>query len=188
MKREINTELLADLIRVAKKYRSEEWMSIIDWLQDKKRRESLVTLMRELSGISNKSERRPRRGRRVPSAALLLDEIRQSDSRKADLLQEIWRKLRSREILPTFSTLRIFTEAVGLPILSSRKREEAINELMRQLATLPYENIQSTLQKASVGRSDFGKDYEQWVALILGNKVGDESKYKGVSTDRESGK
>lgn len=176
MKGDVNTNLLADLVRLAKKYRSEEWLSIIDWLQNPEQRERLVTLMRELSAISGKITSRPRRRQNVPSIAHLLDEVRQSDLRKAEILQEIYSKLQNREILPTFSTLRMFIEAAGLAALSSRKREQAINELMRQLATLPYENIQSVLQKASIGRPDFGKDYERWVALILGNKAGDEPK------------
>jgi len=178
---EVNTKLIADLVRLAKKYRPEEWMSIIDWLQDPERRKGIVTLMRELSAVSGKTENRPRRRRNVPSIAHLLDEVRRSDLRKAEILQEIHSKLQSREILPTFNTLRMFTETAGLAALSSRKREQAINELMRQLSILPYEKIQSVLQKASIGRPDFGEDYERWVALILGNKAGDELKPKRMS-------
>lgn len=146
MKGEVNTKLIADLVRLAKKYRPEEWMSIIDWLQDPERREGIVTLMRELSAVSGKTENRPRRRQNVPGIAHLLDEVRRSDLRKAEILQEIYSKLQSREILPTFSTLRMFTEAAGLAALSSRKREQAVNELMRQLSTLPYGEIQSALQ------------------------------------------
>jgi len=186
VKGEVNTKLIADLVRLAKKYRPEEWMSIIEWLQDPDRREGLVSLMRELRAVSGRTENRPRRRQNVPGIAHLLEEVRRSDLRKAEILQEIHSKLKSREILPTFSTLRMFTEAAGLAALSSRKREQAINELMRQLSTLPYEEIQSALQRASVGRPDFGEDYERWVSLILGNKVGDELKLKRMPTDRES--
>lgn len=170
MKREINRDLLIDLARLAKKYPSEEWDSIISWLQDEESRKRLLALIQELTEISKKVKGTPKRGQRASGITRLLDEVREADPQKAELLGEFWRKLQSHEILPTFSTLRMFAEAAGLPIFSAKKREQAVNELIRQFATLPYTNIQNALQKASIAHRDFGEDYERWVSLILGSR------------------
>jgi hypothetical protein len=171
MNKESNSDLLIDLARLTKKYPPEQWEAVIDCLKDEERRKKVLALIQELSGISKKIHDKSRKKQGILGIAHLLDEVSQADPQKAQLLKEFWRKLLSHEILPTLSTLRMFAEAAGLPVISAKKREQAINELMRQFVNLPYENIQNALQKASIARSDFGEDYERWVGLILGNKI-----------------
>jgi alanyl-tRNA synthetase len=170
MNKESNKDLLIDLARLVKKHPPEEWESVINWFKDEERREKLLAIIQELAGVSKKIHDKSRRKRNIPGIAYLLDEVRQIDPQKAELLRQFWNKLRSREVLPTFSTMRMFAEAAGLPIISAKKREQAVNELMRQFMNLPYDEIQDTLQKALIARSNFGEDYGRWVDLILGNR------------------
>lgn len=167
MKNQLNTELLAELARLARRYPPEAWESLLYWLEDEAHRKQVVSLLSELARLSSRTPSRSRKPEIKASVPHVLADMQRTDGRKADLLQDFWRKLVAREVLPSQASIRSFAEMVGLRIPTSKKREQAVNDLVRQLIDLPYDDIQSALEKTAMTSRDFGQEYERWVNIIL---------------------
>lgn len=169
MNNNINAKLVADLALLARRYPIEDWHAIIEWLKDDTKRQELILLFDELARVSKQVKRKPTYGKRR-GISQLLEEVGSSDPRKAQLLRNFYLKLLSKEILPTLGSLRMFSEVAGLKDISLKKREQMVSEVIRQLSTLSYGELQKTLEHTSSRSTDFGRDYEHWVRLILGDR------------------
>ena len=167
MKDEINTELLTELARLTRRYPPEAWESLLHWLEDETRRKQVVTLLRDLAQLSAGRPSISKKQEKLPSIAHLFGEIQPTDERKADLLRVFWEKLVAREVLPSLGSVRSFAEMVGLKVPTSNKREQAIRDVVRQLANLSYADIEAALEKTAVTSRDFGQEYQRWVNIIL---------------------
>lgn len=170
MKSSINTDLIYDLARLARRYPPEDWETILRWLNDEDSRKQMINLFQEIRAMSSQQRKKTsglRGASRIPG---LLEEIKTKDPAKGTILSDFWRKLRNRELLTKVSNIRMFADIVGLQAIHSTKRDQAIGELMRQLIDLPRDKVESALQKASVAPRNFGDEYERWVTLILANK------------------
>jgi hypothetical protein len=165
---QINRELLVDLCRLVRRYSSQDWQGIIKWLEDDERRMQFVTLLRELAITSKEVASKSRRKENQPGIIHFFENLRRIDPVKASLLEEFRSKLQARNVLPTLGDLRIFADSIGFKSFSPRRREEAITQIIKHLGNLPYEEIQKALQKTLIAPRDLGKEYEQWVNLILG--------------------
>lgn len=167
-----NRQLLSDLARLAAKYEPKDWTQLVAWLEDERRRGELRALLLELAATSH--ARRKARPRRVqePSRAsrvrAALAEVRVEDAARADLLEDVWLKLRERDLLPTIGAVRVFAEAMGLKGLKSKRRDQAITELMERLVELPGDALEQRMRQTVVEERKLGEEYEQWVRLILG--------------------
>jgi len=170
--KEINRDLVADLARLARRYPPEDWHAILRWLEDETSRHQLSLLLRELSNVSKRVVPPRKREKRSQSIGRLLEEMQSTEPAKAELLRDLHRRLLTRELLPTPASLREFIEIVGLESRNTQKREQATNQLIRQLASLQHDDIEKALQVASTGPRDLGEEYERWVALILGRGSG----------------
>lgn len=169
MTNKINAKLVADLVLLARRYPAEDWYAIMEWLKDETKRQELTVLLDELAKVSNRVKHKTGYSKRQ-GISFLLEEIGSSDPRKAQLLRDFHLKLLSKEILPTLGSLRMFSEVAGLKNITQKKREQMMNEVIRQLSILSYEDLQKTLEQTSSRTTDFGRDYEHWVRLILGDR------------------
>jgi hypothetical protein len=163
-----NPQLLVDLARLARRYPAEDWQKLLEALEDRGKRAQLSRLLRELAAASSA---RPSRSKtatsRTPRVRAALDRIRREDPVRADLLDEIWAKLRKRELLPTMSALRAFADAAGLKHLESAKREQAVTELLEGLVEMPSDDLEYRMRRTIVTDRKLGAEYERWVRLIL---------------------
>lgn len=173
MSNEINRDLIADLARLARRYPPEDWDALVRWLEDDTRRQQLSSLLHELSIASRRTTPLGRREKRPQSIGRLFGEMQSTEPAKAELLRDLHSNLLTRELLPTAASLREFTEIAGLKSINLRKREQAANQLIRQLANLRYDEIARALEVTSSGPRDLGAEYERWVALILGRSSGE---------------
>jgi hypothetical protein len=170
-----NPKLLADLVRLSTKYQPRDWEQLSAWLDDEKQRERLRALLLELVTVS-RSRRKPapHRARQPGPASRLRDsltEIRGEDAERADLLEDIWLKLRERELLPTIAAVRTFADAMGSKRITSGRRDQAVTELMEQLIELPGDALEQRMRQTVVADRKLGEEYEQWVQLILGRRA-----------------
>ena len=83
------------------------------------------------------------------------------------MLDEIWRKLRERELLPTIADVRAFAEAVGRKHLEATRRDQAVTELMEHLVGIPPEALEERMRDTLSSDRQLGEEYEQWVRFIL---------------------
>jgi hypothetical protein len=173
---EPNPKLLRDLAGLAAKYRPRDWEELAAWLEDEGQRERVQTLLVELASVSR--ARRKQTTRRVKPRAPAsrvreaLARVRAEDAARADLLDDIWLKLRNRELLPTLTAVRVFGQAMGSKGIQSKRREQAVTELMERLIELPGEALEQRMRQTVVDDRKLGEEYEEWVRLILGRSPG----------------
>jgi hypothetical protein len=169
---EPNYKLLSDLARLAAKYRPKDWEQLAAWLDDESQRQRLQTLMTELAAVSRAPRKKPARRTKAPAPASRLRKelakVRREDTRRADLLEDIWLKLRERELLPTTAAVRSFAQAMGSKQATSSRRDQAIIELMHLLIQLPGGALEERMRQTVVTDRKLGEEYEEWVRLILG--------------------
>jgi len=169
-----NPRLVNDLAQLVGKYKASDWEALAAWLEGE-RLDQLRLLLKEMAAVSRevKTKRKPktRTPMNAPSRVPLLRErikhIRQADPVSADLLDEIWLKLRERELLPTIADVRAFAAVVGMKRLQATRRDQAITELMEHLAGLQPQSLLEEMRATLASERSFGDEYEQWVRLIL---------------------
>jgi hypothetical protein len=88
---------------------------------------------------------------------------------RADALDQLWSKLRDRELLPTMPMVRTFAAAVGLKGLTSTKRDQAVTELLEQLVGMPLDEVERLMAATVVEDRKLGDEYDRWVRLIIGH-------------------
>jgi hypothetical protein len=170
-----NPKLLGDLARLAVKYRPKDWEQLAAWLEDEGQRERVRTLLLELALVSQARPKRTRRRAKRPAPTsrvrVALTQVRAEDGARADLLEDIWVKLRERELLPTIASVRTFAQAMGSKGLQATRRDQAIPELMELLIALPGDSLEERMRQTVVEDRKLGEEYEEWARLILGRPL-----------------
>jgi hypothetical protein len=170
---ELNEKLVADLARLVVRYPAEDWEHLANWLADDRLRDSLRTLLEELatasraSGKTKKNTAATNRTKRLREA---ISRLRLTDPARANEIELLWEKLRSRELLPTMPSVKAFAAAIGLKGLESTKREGAILELLHHLAAMPSGEAERLMANTVVEDRHLGAEYERWTQLIMGQR------------------
>jgi hypothetical protein len=173
----INPKLIADLARLVSRYDPEDWTALSRLVQDRGSRTKLAAMLDEFADASArqrlKNQSRAPARRTNPNIRDRLIELRKSDPQRADVVNDLRMKLRSRELLPDMPSIRAFSQAVGMKTPVSGKRDQAISEIIGYLITMPDGALQTALNRATM-RVDrkLGDEYEKWVTLILGPATG----------------
>jgi hypothetical protein len=166
-----NPKLLGDLARLAAKYKPKDWEDLARALDDQRQRETARALLLELAEVGRSRRKAAPRKQRKPSRATKIREqlakIRKTDPGRADLLEDIWLKLRLGELLPTIAAIRAFADAMGSKGLKATRRDQAVTELMELLIKLPGDSLEQRMRQTVVEDRELGDEYEGWVRLIL---------------------
>jgi hypothetical protein len=163
-----NPRLIADLARLASKYPPEDWVALLDFLRDSERQAGLAFLVEQLASAS---ERRPPARSKTEHQSSVRHElalVREQDPAKAELLDDVWSRLRQRQLLPDMKAVRAFAEVIGLKGLSATKRDQAISEVMRHILHMPATDLVAALKQAGSVDPGLGEEYGRWVRIILG--------------------
>jgi hypothetical protein len=174
----VNRKLVEDLGRLAARYPPSDWRALLECLEDETRRNQVRELLLDLQFASSSRPRRPTKARSAKKesrAAIVRDEIRrlrETEPARADFLDDVWMRLRARELLPKMPMVRAFAETVGMKGLEATAREQAVSELMAHLVHVPPESLERSLRETTVDDRQLGEEYERWVRLILGERRG----------------
>jgi len=168
----VNPKLIADLARLAARYGPEDWKALSRLLKDEESRALVATMIDELAKASRRSRQRPnnRTARAVvrPTMRDRLAQLRQADPERADLLNDLWVRIRNRELLADMTSLRAFSEAIGMKTLLAGRHEQAASEVVQHLMSLPPEALGVALSRSTLKVDrELGDEYDQWVSLIL---------------------
>jgi hypothetical protein len=167
----LNPDLIKDLARLTKKYKPKDWEELGRLLKDPEQLETFRLLVDELAKTSKKNRSPAKRKSTKPSRSTkvrdALAAMRKEDPARADLLEDIWLKLRQRDLLPTIAAVRAFAEALGSKGLKSSRRDEAVAELMELFLELPGDTLEEKMRQTAVEDRQLGNEYEAWVNLIL---------------------
>jgi|GEM_PF-6795337 len=168
----MNLDLLVELIRVLQRYSKEDWQNLAEMLRDDSTRARLIELAELLSV--------PRRQLKLASATQVgkrnirshsILAVGSSDKEKLERLKDLQTGIYSRKIFPSTKELREFTFSLGLKLSPKYSRDRIAHELIKYLATLPADEIECRILKHRVGQRDYGREYENWVNLILGTSA-----------------
>lgn len=162
-------KLIADLARVVAKYSTEDWRALAEFLRDPENLAELAELAERLGSASRSRAGRVAGHARGLPVRDVLAQVRTRDPARADALDDIWSRLRRRELLPEMRSIRAFAEAAGLKSLEATKRDQAVAEIMRQVVNVPPEQLAAALTDASAPDRVLGDEYGRWVRLILGS-------------------
>lgn len=172
---QISSEFLRDLADVLQRHSKEEWLQLSEMLESEPLRLRVAAAIKQLAEISASlppaaNKKRPKKS---PLGAVRspLAHLKGQDPAKFYLLTRVRQRLLSRELLPSASELRVFGEKLGVAIPNDTKREQAISNLLRKLATMSGEDIRRSLGidwEPSV--SNTASSYDQWVDVIMGDK------------------
>jgi hypothetical protein len=182
---DFNPKLVTDLARLAARYDPEDWERLLAALENDESRARLRNLLADLAAVSRTRPKRPL-GTTAAQVRSILAAIQAEDPDHAELLNSIWLKLRSRELLPTMAAVRAFGDAMGAKPFQASKREQAVNELMEKLAKLPGEALEQRMRETIVADRRLGEEYEQWVQLILGRPRAVESPHEPSASEKTS--
>lgn len=164
-----------DLVGLLRRHGPEPFADLAAALTDPEQREEVVRALRVLATTAEEARRyqRPRatqRSRRkndLERGRSLLDALRQSDPQKAELLARFYGELRSRVVLPSRTDVLEFCSSLRLEIPSYAQRNKLVLPLLRHLAELPREELQSALDAAVRASGDPGKDYQLLAKTIM---------------------
>lgn len=168
----VNPKLISDIARLVGKYKPSDWQALANMVEDKDTRATLAALLDEFALASERhrerTTRRPATSSTPGEVRDRLVKLREVDPTRADVLGDLWMKLRSRELLPDMPAVRAFSDAIGMKTLASSRREYAISEVVNYLAALPEDELQFALGRATLSADRrLGEEYKKWVALIL---------------------
>jgi|tagenome__1003787_1003787.scaffolds.fasta_scaffold20985913_3 hypothetical protein len=180
---DLNLKLLSDLARLAAAYEPADFEQLAALLDDRARRNQVRGVLLELAAVSctRRTPAKARSGRPGAVARIRdgLATIRAEDPARGEFLDDIWTKLRNRELLPTLATVRAFADAIGSKGIASSRRDQAVAELMEQIIHLPGDTLEERMRHTIAEERDLGKEYDRWVQLIL------RSPAKGRSSDTD---
>jgi hypothetical protein len=149
----INSEMLLDLARLAKRYSPEDWDRLIRALEKPELRRQILHFAQQMKDISKEARRES------PS-------IRGADEtnvRKARLLREVRSDLRSR----TIKELRDLAYRLGVQVNDRSRRADLIEILIGALAQKDVGEIRRSLTSLLLDR-ETPDDYTRWGELIMG--------------------
>jgi hypothetical protein len=166
----VNPDLLKDLARLGKKYKPREWEQLLRLLENPEQLEGFRVLIAELAETSKQQSRKRRKAAQPSRTAKVRQSLKslvKEEPQRAAMLDDIWLKLRRRDLLPSIASVRAFAELMGLKGLESSRRDQAVTELMEILIDLPAEALEQKMQQTVVEDRRLGDEYDAWVDLIL---------------------
>jgi hypothetical protein len=160
---------LIDLVKLTRRYSGADWAHLATILENEESRKGLIDAARALSvTASNQTivKREPRSHNDV-NRAPVLKALEKNDPEKARILREFRDAVGKGRILHSINQIRDFASSWGLKLPERTSRERVLNELVRFMTTLPKNEIEIRLRNIPPNR-DFGRDYDNWVRIIMG--------------------
>lgn len=156
-------ELVRDLAKLFVKYDMNDWRVVIDILRKGgPEYETLIRAIEELStkrGAARKAAQRPRTDR-------LLEELAESNPRRAELLKGLMEKLESKALAPRLADLRELCLGLGIKETLPKRREDAIAFVLKQFAEMPDDALYRALEQIPARDRDLQDEYNRWFRMI----------------------
>ncbi|MGE5483845.1 MAG: hypothetical protein ACM3X4_02370 [Ignavibacteriales bacterium] len=149
-------ELLLEVLLLRLRYSDNDLRLVTEVLKSQEQ-EPICTLMRELArfeGLSAKKQ--TSRPSRLPDP---LAQLEKSNPEHYALVTQFREDLLTRRLLPTPSELRRLASSMGVKDLPTRRREQAVRILVRNLAAVSFQEaktlIDNELQRKTVGDTSY---------------------------------
>lgn len=162
--------LVAEIGRLLVEYPAKDWNAVLDRLRDRELVENIAKAIDEALEVVAESTEKTKKQQTRPSVSVLAT-VAQEDPRKAEILSALKSRLTDKDQGVTLEYIRRFANSLGMKEELASHRGQAINQLIRYLATKETKSIEATLHTALPLREHRGQEYDRWVALIVGEHV-----------------
>lgn len=165
--------LLADLVRLLRKYGPGEFERLASAIRDGQLTDQLATVLEQTAkaGRSAKVTRSPRPTKRQEmDVEMFLGALEREDPDKAAILRVLYTLLHNKAVLSSLAEVRHFAEDTGLPPVKAKSRKDAIGPFFRSLSELSISSLRSLASHASSSDELAGRSLEGWADIILSSK------------------
>ena len=161
--------LISDLARLIIEHKESEWLALRDSLNDESFRERLSSSLETLADLAARTVVAPGSKRKPPSLPKRLAYIEKEDPEKARILFAFRDKLTQKTTRPSLDQLRGLAATLGMKNEQYTRREQIVNQIIRNLAELSIEEVESAFKTGLPEQSNSADEYGRWVDLILQN-------------------
>jgi len=170
-----NREFLLDLAVLLRRHGPEPFLSLVATITNSEKRDELVRGLTELAEVAKKTQatKRLRKSRKISDserAHSLIEQVRQSDSQRAQILSELYEALWARELLPSKGEVLDLCFDLHIEVPSSAPRSRLLLTIIRHLTKLPDEEAQAAIQQALKSSGEPARKYERLANVIMKSK------------------
>jgi hypothetical protein len=171
MKEDPELDLLADIVRLLKKFGPEPFERLAEQLSSPEFLERVRLLLSAGARACRESETkgfvRAKKDRYEGGFRLALVELQKTEPEKASLLLKFYDDLSSKSVLPTLKDLRAFALSAGLPPLTESTRPKALVRLVESLQAQPLEELRKILSRIEPIPDSEDRSLSSWARIIL---------------------
>ena len=103
-----------------------------------------------------------------PRRENVIARVARDDPAKAEKLFALKSWLTRKDSRPTLAVVRGFAASLGMKEELAKRRDQAVNQIVRHLAAQRTDEIDDIVVAAMPRESVEGQEYDRWVKLILG--------------------
>lgn len=160
----VNTELLADLIKLLKKHGANAFEELASEIKKPNFIEVVSSILEVIpkfnkEGVS-KVAKKKKPANDYPKS---LDTLKSTDAEKFNFLNQFYENILSKQTLSSLREINFFREDNGLALSKAKSHKEAIKSLINDLANCPLERLRK-LDTVTISEK---KGLEGWSDIIL---------------------
>ena len=159
--------LIAELARLVAEYPEKDWRALGDSLQNEEFLKQLTIAVETMADLAARSGRAQKTKRKTTPRKSRFAELAKKEPEKAQMLTTFRDRLTDKSTRPSLAQLRGLAEAMGMKDELSRRREQAVDQILRYLAGWTIQEIETALNRNLPEQRDLGHEYGRWVDLIL---------------------
>ena len=167
MVRKKRPSLVAEIGRLLVEYPEKDWRTLADRLRDQALIENIAAAIDDAIALVAKSAKKTKKERSKPHTILASSLVRE-DEAKAEILSALKSRLTDKDKAVTLADIRGFASSLGMKEELATRREQAVNQIVRYLATKTTEEIEVALHTVLPVQQPLGEEFDRWVNLILG--------------------
>ena len=174
MARTRRPSLVAAIGRLLVEYPAKDWRALANCLRDQTFVNEIATAIDNSIAEVAKAKQKAKKTR--PKRRLsVLAQVAQEDEAKFEVLSALNSQLTENTQGVTLADIRRFADSLGMKEELPRRRAQAVNHIIRYLASRRTEEIKAILHSDFSLQQPAGQEFDRWVDLILG----DEASRKG---------
>ena len=160
--------LFRDLHSLLKKYGVDSFVRLTMLLRDQQTAEMLASALDAVIAAPRASRRNRRNeGTYSGGIAAEIEDLRQVDARKHEVIEDLYHRLKGGALLQTLAEIRSVVARLGLPPIQARNRETAVRMLMREFIRMPREEIEAKVQRMRGLTGPSESSLAAWSDVIL---------------------
>ena len=167
MARRKRPPLMNEIARLLVEYPEKDWKILTDGLRNHTLAEEIATAIDDAVATVTKAVEKSKKKSHKPRESTIA-KVARDDKAKAEKLAELKSRLTDQDQRLPIAYIRGFANSLGMKEQLAGRRDQAINQIVRYLATKTINEIEGILHTALPPQQTQGEEFDRWVNLILG--------------------